>query len=67
MHKERYSCYCLAFSLHKLIKFFREEIQWPVCIFLTSNDTMKMRGQALLKCPCQPARVPTITIRIAII
>jgi hypothetical protein len=28
---------------------------------------MKMRGQALLKCPCQPARVPTITIRIAII
>jgi hypothetical protein len=59
--------YCLEFSFHKLINFFREEIQWPVCIFLTPNDTMKMRQQALLKRPCQPARVPTITIRMAII
>jgi hypothetical protein len=66
-HRERYTCYCLEFSFHKWIKFFRDESQWLVCIFMTPNDTMKRRQHALLKRPCQPARLPTVTIRIAII
>lgn len=67
IHRERQRCYCLEFSFHKWIKFFRDEIQWLVCIFMTTNDTMKIRQQALPICQWQPARLPTITIQMTII